>query len=472
MHNTNRYGICAWKDKVPVRTAQLAFLAVLATAAIAACASSSTPPGANKYLGSFEQGGYLFLRWQEGLEVMIWHDVAGSAVAHSAGSTDDRVYAERGSARSADGRGFEWEVQTTDGKTGQMRIGNNRYDLSAGAVFIVTTRGDTMDVRQLDRDLSAVPLDQVGILAFAEKDPDLTAFLNELPPASLPAATPTSPLTTTVTAQPTSRPSATTTSRPQSTAAPTFTIQPTSRPSATPDPPQILSFTARPDPVERIGTVTLTWNMSGMTGAGITRLSPRGDIFLETEALDLPASGSIAVKVPDEYTEAVKYYLGARDANGVLYQAYVTVGIICPYDEYMAPRCPLTQDTTWAAYEPFEWGHMVWRSDTLQIHVLHADGSYETYEDTWHEGDPVEIPGSPPPGRYAPVRGFGNLYASQPDLRERLGWATAPEEGYTLRVETIPGGSGRYPATSVYFTLPNSDKVNLYPFTSTWEIIP
>jgi hypothetical protein len=451
---------------------RLALLAVLVATGMTACTGSSAAPGSNKYLGSFEQGGYLFLRWQEGLEVMIWHDVAGSDVAHSAGYTEDQVYAERGSARSTDGRGFEWALQTTDGKTGQMRIGNDSYDLSAGAVFIVTTGGDTMDVRQLDRDLSAVPLDHVGILAFAEKDPDMTAFLNELPPASLPGETPTPPLTATVTAQPTSRPSATTTSTPQSTAAPTVTAQPTSRPSAEPAQPQILSFTASPDPVEWNGTVMLTWNMSGMTGASITRLSPRGDIFRETEALDLPASGSIAVKVPDEYNEAVKYYLGARDANGVLYQAYVTVGIICPYDEYMAPRCPLTQDTIWAAYEPFERGYMVWRSDTLEIQVLHADGSYETYENTWHEADPVEIPGSPPPGLFAPVRGFGNLYASQPDLRERLGWATAPEEGYTMRVETIPGGSGRYPATSVYFTLPNSNKVNLYPFTLTWEIIP
>jgi hypothetical protein len=472
MHNTNLHGICAWKDKIPVRTAQLAFLVILATVGTAACASSSTPPGANKYLGSFEQGGgYLFLRWQEGLEVMIWHDLAGEGTVDSAGFASGRLYVERGTARAADGCSLDWEVQTQDGTAGEVHIRGARYGLEAGNVFLVTTRAGTPAVRQLQRDLSAVPLDHDGILAFAEKDPDLIAFLNELPPASLPGATPTPPLTPTVTAQPTSRPSATTTSRPQSTAAPTSTAQPTSRPSATPDQPQILSFTASPDPVEWKGTVTLTWIMSGMTGAGITRLSPRGDILLETEALDLPASGSIAVKVPDEYNEAVKYYLGARDANGVLYQAYVTVGIICPYDEYMAPRCPLTQDTIWAAYEPFERGHTVWRSDTLQIYVLHADGSYETYEDTWHEGDPVEIPGSPPPGLYAPVRGFGNLYASLPDLRERLGWATAPEKGYTMRVETIPGGSGRYPATSVYFTLPNSEKVNLYPFTSTWEII-
>jgi hypothetical protein len=318
--------------------------------------------------------------------------------------------------------------------------------------------------------------------------PVLIGTSSAMTPTSRPQSTaaltdsPQPTLTPTFTAQPASRPSATPVSGLQSTVEPTgspqptltatITAQPAFQPSATPDEPRILSFTASPDPVEREGTVTLTWSMSSMTGASITRLSPTGDIFLETEALDLPASGSIALKVPDEYTEAVKYYLGARDANGVLYRAYVTVGIICRYDEYMAPRCPLTQDTIWAAYEPFERGHMVWRSDTQQIYVLHADGSYETYEDTWHEGDPVEIPGSPPSGFYAPLRGFGNLYASQPGLRERLGWATAPEEGYTMRLETIRGGSGRYPGTSVYFTLPSNDKVNLYPFTSTWKIIP
>ena len=164
--------------KMTSRLAALALMVILIVAAATACTGRSTPPGANKYLGSFEQGGYLFLRWQEGLEVMIWHDIAGSAVAHSAGSTEDRVYAERGSAQSADGRSFEWELQTTDGKMGQVRIGSSSYDLAAGTLFIVTTSGGTTDVRQFDRDLSAVPLDHDGILAFAEKDPDLAAFLN------------------------------------------------------------------------------------------------------------------------------------------------------------------------------------------------------------------------------------------------------------------------------------------------------
>ncbi len=164
-------------SKVTSRLASLALLAILIVAATAACAYSSTPPGANKYLGSFEQGGYLFLRWQEGLEVMIWHDITGSAEAHGAGSTEDPVYVVRGSARSADGRSFEWELQTTDGKTGQVRIGGTSYDLAAGSLFIVTTSRGTTDVRQLDRDLSGVPSDHDGILAFAEKDPDLASLM-------------------------------------------------------------------------------------------------------------------------------------------------------------------------------------------------------------------------------------------------------------------------------------------------------
>lgn len=275
-------------------------------------------------------------------------------------------------------------------------------------------------------------------------------------------------------------PSATPTYTPHATKATTTTPEPSPRPSKTPKPapratstpivPQILSFTASPASVEHGGAVTLTWNAQGVTGASITRLSPEGDMFLETEALDLPTSGSITLPVPDWYTERVKYYLGARDASGILYKAYVTVSIICGYDEYMAPRCPLTQDAIWAAYEPFERGHMVWRSDTREIYVLYADGRYETHDDTWNEGDLVDIPDTPPPGLYTPVRGFGNLYAHQPHVDEGLGWATAPEAGYTMATETIPGGSGRYPGISVYFTLPDNQVVNLYPFTSTWEI--
>ena len=188
--------------KTTIRLTRPALLVVLVTIAAVACGRSSTPPGANKVLGSVAQGGYLFLRWQEGLEVMIWHDLSGEGMGHSAGSNAGWLYIERGSARSADGRSLAWEVQTRDGTMGEVHIEGGRYDLDAGNLFIVTTRGGKTVVRQLHRDLSAVPLDHDGILTFARSDPDLAAFLDEVPTATPPTVTPTPTATPTSSATP------------------------------------------------------------------------------------------------------------------------------------------------------------------------------------------------------------------------------------------------------------------------------
>ncbi len=218
MSNTNSSATCEKPllHTMTIRAAQLVLLVVLVTTLIAACGSSSPPPGANKALGSVAQGGYLFLGWQEGLEVMIWHDLAGEVTADSAGFASGRLYIERGSARSADGRSLAWGVQTVDGTTGEVHLGGARYGLKAGNLFIVTTQGGTPAVRQLHRDLSAMPLDHEGILAFARSDPDLAAFVQETP---------------TVTPSPTA--AATATAAPAAT--PTPTAAPTS--AATPRPP-------------------------------------------------------------------------------------------------------------------------------------------------------------------------------------------------------------------------------------------
>lgn len=317
-------------------------------------------------------------------------------------------------------------------------------------------------------------------------------------PANLHSPTvPADSITPTVTDAPTARTTVTPTDTPEpppthtrelvrpSTTAPTATQQPpatataiaTSSPTPTlmptlPGRQGILGFTADPNTVERGGTVTLSWDTVRVSGMSITRLSEKGDIFLETEALDLSATGSFTVQVPEDYVESVTYYLGARGANGARYEAYATVTIICPYDVYLAPRCPSTRTQVGAAYQRFERGHMVWREDTHEITVLYDDSSYESYEDTWQEGDPVDIPGSPPPGYFAPVRGFGHLYADQSHLRDRLGWATTTEVGYTMIVETLPGGSGLHRVPGTYFTLPDNRGISLYPFSSTWYPLP
>lgn len=235
--------------KVIARGAHLALPALLLSLWVIACGRSTTPPGANKALGSVAQGGYLLLRWEEGLQVMIWYDLTGDSTANSAGFASDGLYIERGAARSADGRSLSWEVQTRDGTMGEVRIDGDRYDLKAGNLFLVATKEDRIAVRQLHRDLSAVPLERDGILAFAASDPDLAAFLQETPmvtpsPTAISTDTVAAAATSTLTATPV--PSAT----PQP-ATPTATPRPAMpTPTATPIPP---SPTPSPAPaVERI----------------------------------------------------------------------------------------------------------------------------------------------------------------------------------------------------------------------------
>ncbi|MBE9507754.1 MAG: hypothetical protein IMY86_06855, partial [Chloroflexi bacterium] len=66
------------------------------------------------------------------------------------------------------------------------------------------------------------------------------------------------------------------------------------------------------------------------------------------------------------------------------------------------------------------------------ILVLYADGKYEQYEDTWTEGMPESDPAFvPPAGLLQPIRGFGKLWRENTNVRDGLGWATAPEQGFT-----------------------------------------
>ena len=118
----------------------------------------------------------------------------------------------------------------------------------------------------------------------------------------------------------------------------------------------------------------------------------------------------------------------------------------CRYDYFFAPApvpCPGTEAIyPTAAEQPFEHGRMIWleriegyfgtgRALEQVIWVLYEDGQLEKYDDTWApdelESDPALVP---PAGLYQPVRGFGKLWRDNESVRERLGWALAPEQGF------------------------------------------
>jgi hypothetical protein len=58
-----------------------------------------------------------------------------------------------------------------------ITINNIRYDLAAGRLFLVTTRGGQAQVRQLKRDISGLRSDWVVFEKFAKEDADVARFV-------------------------------------------------------------------------------------------------------------------------------------------------------------------------------------------------------------------------------------------------------------------------------------------------------
>lgn len=101
-----------------------------------------------------------------------------------------------------------------------------------------------------------------------------------------------------------------------------------------------------------------------------------------------------------------------------------------------------------AAFQPFEGGRMIWVGSEQAIYVLYGDGQYpgwERYPDTYREGMPerdVSIVG--PLGLWQqPRRGFGLVWRTYPQVRQRLGWALEEwETGYTANIQQAGIDSG------------------------------
>lgn len=105
-----------------------------------------------------------------------------------------------------------------------------------------------------------------------------------------------------------------------------------------------------------------------------------------------------------------------------------------------------------SAVQDFETGRMVWASQLGEvpqrvIYAVYNNGTYQRFDDTWNEGiDPVAAPGSEgaPPGRSAPIRGFGKVWASNQAVRNALQWALSGEAGAPAQIQRFQRGEMLY----------------------------
>ncbi|MCA9915798.1 MAG: hypothetical protein KC496_20730 [Anaerolineae bacterium] len=104
--------------------------------------------------------------------------------------------------------------------------------------------------------------------------------------------------------------------------------------------------------------------------------------------------------------------------------------------------CPLSSNTQQipAAQQRFQRGTMLWLNGEIAV-LYDLNSALETYADTFTDGvDPETSGETAPAGLYAPIRGFLKVWSSQPNVRNGLGWATAPEQGATATVLNFDNG--------------------------------
>lgn len=246
---------------------------------------------------------------------------------------------------------------------------------------------------------------------------------------------------------------------------------------------QITSFTVSPNPVQRGGTLTLSWTTSGASSAMITRYSERGDPIDETWGRNIPLTGSMTYALPaQEYFNYASFVLTANPGQSNSVSQRMDIDLICPVTSALYVGCPMTSQMVSVIYQIFAGGHMYWRRDTRKIYVLINDGTWHIFDDTWVEGEPVypSMPedGSIPCPAMRPQRGLGKVWYTQsqpgiqPSLRDQLGCPTNAETSYDTPWEEHRGWKpDGTPSIINVFRTPGGARLILDP-SSGWALPP
>jgi len=115
---------------------------------------------------------------------------------------------------------------------------------------------------------------------------------------------------------------------------------------------------------------------------------------------------------------------------------------------------------------------MIWIQARDEIFVLFADEPtprWRVFPDLFEEGmlelDPMR---TPPAGRLQPIRGFGLVWRSDPEVQARLGWALQPERGFTTRIQA----TARERDNVLFIQAPDGRIWRLEMGNSTWSYVP
>jgi hypothetical protein len=229
------------------------------------------------------------------------------------------------------------------------------------------------------------------------------------------------------------------------------------------------AFTVTPTTVSDIQVDSTLLNIAWQTNNAVTiRIEAAGYVVSIPNA----PTGSYNLPLADvNFTgDTLEVRVTAFDSNNNTDARTQTITItntrpVCQNEWQMdvdTTECPSPSTSSTGAYQLFDRGFMVWNQGSVSMMVFYNDGTMAQFADTWN-GAEYTIDGTPPAGKYAPERGFGYLWTTQPSVRSSLGWGAAPEVNHTVvQQATISGGA-------TYITLPEGRVVRFG--AGRWEFV-
>jgi hypothetical protein len=110
--------------------------------------------------------------------------------------------------------------------------------------------------------------------------------------------------------------------------------------------------------------------------------------------------------------------------------------------------CPILGNSVMpAARQAFEGGEMIWvaplyhKDGRIFVRLYSQPERYRLFGDSAWAGVPDLSGFTPPPGRVLPRSGFAKVWYENPDIREALGWAYAPETADSADIQVFERGA-------------------------------
>jgi hypothetical protein len=234
------------------------------------------------------------------------------------------------------------------------------------------------------------------------------------------------------------------------------------------DEPGVISFTANAAGYTAGDWLTVSWEVAGVDLALLEVYDLSAGDF-PIQLMQLPIQGSRRVFVPTTAVNGIRLTLWAADrprgySPVSMFAHLASVSLDLPLQPPCRPTfyysiedydaCPvMTQKTTQAAFQPFENGFLLWRSDTGDVWAVAKSGTVTPYPASEYGALPDNpIPDAPPSGYTTPINGFGKVWGNLTVVRDALGWALGPEVGYemTIQTEAVPARVSYF-----YMTMPD-----------------